>query len=348
MKTLFFCNTNYQLIVAMQIVISLKKEASIIVSNSIKNWKEIISNLKETGLFEQVVYFDVKAKDNSFKLIRQCVYGYVPDEIKNCIFDEFVGFNFDIPSHMVFAFFYKKNRNIVVRKMEEGLMSLNTSETSCRVIDVSVWIRHALHKKNLRSSISGIYCFSPKANTSDIPSIQIPLINKESKIKDYLNKVFCANRKFEYQEKYIFLSCIYDIEGGEAIGEFELAKAIANKVGKNNLLIKVHPRDDKEKYISSGLKVDENSSVPFEVIQINNDFSDKILITTLSGSILNFNSVLENVPISYYGYKLCSLKGNLLALHYKDVLEQYINDSELGLRNIKILESIEELDYGVN
>lgn len=100
--------------------------------------------------------------------------------------------------------------------------------------------------------------------------------------------------------------------------------------------------------ISSGLKVDENSSVPFEAIQINNDFSDKILITTLSGSVLNFNSVLEEVPIAYYGYKLCTLERNTLASHYKGIIEQYINDTDLGLRNIKILESIEELRNGTN
>lgn len=343
MKTLFFCNTNYQLIVAMQIVISLRNDSSIIVTNEIKNCEEIIFNLKETGLFERVAYLDVKSEYNSVELIRQCVFGYAPEEIKDCVFDEFVGFNFDIPSHIVFAFFYSKNRNIVVRKMEEGLMSLNTPESSCRVIEVSTQIRRVLHKRNLRHSVSGVYCFSTKVNKSGIPSIQIPMINKKSKIKDYLNTVFCKNRVFEYKEKYIFLSCIYDVEGGEAIGEFELAKKIADRVGKNNLLIKVHPRDDKEKYIDSGLKVDENSSVPFEVIQINNDFSDKILITTLSGSILNFNSVLEKVPIAYYGYKLCKLEGNTLASHYKSIIEQYVNATDLGLRNIKILESIEEL-----
>ena len=348
MKTLFFCNTNYQLIVAMQISISLKKNSSIIVTNSIKNCEEIISNLKKTKLFEHVTYLDVKTKNNSLELVRRCVFGYVPKEIKDCVFDEFVGFNFDIPSHMVFAFFYGKNRNIDVNKMEEGLMSLNTPEASCRVIEVSRQIRRFLHKRNLRGSISGVYCFSPNVNKSGIPSIQIPLINKNSKIKEYLNTVFCKNRTFEYKEKYIFLSCIYDIEGGEAIGEFELAKAIADKVGKNNLLVKVHPRDDKEKYISSGLKVDENSSIPFEVIQINSDFSSKILITTLSGSVLNFNSVLEEVPIAYYGYKLCTLERNTLASHYKGIIEQYINDTDLGLRNIKILESIEELRNGTN
>lgn len=343
MKTLFFCNTNYQLIVAMQIAVSFDKDCSIIVTNEIKNCDEIARNLRETKLFDKVVCIDVKAVKKSFVLIRQCISGTIPEEIKECVFDEFVGFNLDIPSHIIYAYFYEKNRNIIVNKMEEGLMSLNTPETTCGVIQVAGKIRHFLNKRNLKDIVSGFYCFLPEANKSRIPSIRIPLINQNSEISQYLNMVFCRNTEFTYDEKYIFLSCIYDIEGGEPIGELELAKKIADRVGKENLLVKVHPRDNKEKYINAGLKVDENSVVPFEVIQINNDFSDKILITTLSGSILNFNPVLKNTPTSYYGYELCKLEGNSLASHYRDVLEQYLSDTGLQLRDIHVLKSVEEL-----
>lgn len=343
MQTLFFCNTNYQLLVAVQIALSFQKNGSIIITNEIKNYEDIVIKLRKTKLFERVAYIDVKTAKNPIILTIQCILGMVPQEIKDCVFDEFVGFNLDIPSHIVYAFFYEKNKNIVVNKMEEGLMSLNTPETSCGVLEGSYKIRRLLNKRNLKDVISGFYCFSPKANKSGIPSIQIPLIDYNSRIKEYLNAIFCRNIKSEYNEKYIFLSCIYDVEGGEPIGELELAIKIAERVGKDNLLVKVHPRDDKGKYIRAGLKVDENSVVPFEVIQINNDFSDKILITTLSGSILNFNQVLENTPISYYGYRLCKLEGNPLASHYKDVLEQYLADKELGLRNIHVLKHLEEL-----
>lgn len=343
MKTLFFCNTNYQLIVAVQIALSFNKSGSIIITNEIKNYENIVKNLRKTKLFEQVACIDVKTVKKSITLTIQCILGMVPKEIKKCIFDEFVGFNLDIPSHIVYAFFYKKNKDIVINKMEEGVMSLNTPETSCGVLQASYKIRRLLNKRNMKEVISGFYCFSPKANRSGIPSIQIPLINHSSRIKEYLNTIFCTNIKFEYKEKYIFLSCIYDNEGGNPIGELELAIKIADRVGRDNLLVKVHPRDDKEKYIRAGLKVDENSVIPFEVIQINNDFSDKVLITTLSGSILNFNPVLEKVPISYYGYSLCKLEGNYLASYYKDILEQYLADPELGLRNIYILNKMEEL-----
>lgn len=343
MKTLFFCNTNYQLIIAMQIAVSFDKDCSIIITNEIKNCEEIVKNLCETKLFDRVVCIDVKTAKKSFTLTKQCISGNAPEEIKDCVFDEFVGFNFDIPSHIIYAYFYEKNKKIIVNKMEEGLMSFYTPETTCGVIQTAGKIRRFLKKRNLKDKVSGFYCFLPEANKSGIPSIQIPLINQNSEISQYLNAVFCRNIKFTYKEKYIFLSCIYDIEGGEPIGELELAKMIADRVGKENLLVKVHPRDNKEKYIDAGLKVDENSVVPFEVIQINNDFSDKVLITTLSGSVLNFNSVLEAVPKSYYGYELCKLERNPLALHYKEVLEQYLSDKELGLRNMYVLKSVEEL-----
>lgn len=343
MKTLFFCNTNYQLLVAMQIAVSFNKDCSVIITNEIKNSDELLPRIKDTNLFESVSIFDVKSLAQSLRMIRKCIMGFAPRDIREYTFDEFVGFNMDIPSHMVFAYFYNKNKNIIVNKMEEGLMSLNTPESSCGVLDFSYKVRKVMGRKNLKEIISGFYCFLPQANKTNVLSIQIPLINQNSKIKGYLNDVFCKDSSFAYEEKYIFLSCIYDIEGGEPIGELELAKQIADRVGKENLLIKVHPRDNKDKYINAGLKVDENSVVPFEVIQINNDFSDKVLITTLSGSVLNFNPVLENVPKCYYGYNLCQLENNPLALHYKKILEDYLKNEKLGLRNIKVLERIEEL-----
>lgn len=343
MKTLFLCNTNYQLIVAIQIALSFKKECSIIITNQIRNWKDIVRNLKMLKLFDRVSCIDVRTAKKSSILTIQCILGKAPDEIKDCFFDEFVSFNMDIPSHIVFAFFYQKNKDIVVNKMEEGVLSINTPDTSCGVIKASYKIRRFLNKRNLKDIISGLYCFSPNINRSGIPSIQIPLISSNSRIREYLNAIFCRNTKFEYKEKYVFLSCIYDVEGGTPIGELELAKRIADRVGKDNLLVKVHPRDEKEKYIRAGLRVDKNSEIPFEVIQINTDFSNKVLITTLSGSILNFNQAMENAPISYYGYKLCKLDGNPLASHYRDVLEQYLADKKLGLRNIYVMNRMEEL-----
>lgn len=343
MRTLFFCNTNYQLITAIQITKSLKKNASVVVTNEIKNVDEICERLAWENIFEMVLTIDVKSKLSSSTILKRCVSGWLPDNLKGKRFDEFVGFNLDIPSHFIYAGLFNENKDISVNKMEEGLLSYNTLETTCSVLSLSWKVRKLLGKANLREVAEGFYCFQPQAYTGTLNQIRIPKIDAASDIKDSLARIFTPNGISSYSEKYVFLSCVYDFEGGEPIGELELAKLICEKVGNENLIVKVHPRDDTNRYKNAGLKVDTNSKVPFEVIELCADFKDKVLITTLSGSLLNFNPVLENPIRSIYGYKLCNLANNHLAQHYSGVLTGYLDNRAIGLRNIEVARSMEDI-----
>nr|WP_288723694.1 polysialyltransferase family glycosyltransferase [uncultured Sellimonas sp.] len=344
-KRLIFCNTLYQLIVAIQITLSFEGYTYLILTTEMKNVEQIQKKLYKTGVIKEVVIFDTSVKKTSIQIIKECVCGVKPDGMKEDKFDEFIGFNFDLPSHAIFAWAYKKNKNISVNKMEEGLLSYHTPDTLCRALSISCKIRKMLGMENLRPCAKMFYCFAPEIYHGTLRPKQIPKIKTtDSRIREILNIVFLEKEIKPYKEKYIFLPSIYDVEGGDPIGELELAQKIASKVGIDDLIVKVHPRDDESRYIKSNLKIDRNSGIPWEVIQINLDFSDKVVITTLSGSVLNFNPVLENVGKSYYGYKLCDLDNNDLALHYRDVLEGYLNNFSLGLRNIKVLENVEEID----
>ena len=343
-ERVFICNTVYQLIVAIRIHMSIKGESYLVVTNQINNILQISERIKDTELFKKVIIGDVKTNKSSARLIKECIWGANIKELDDLKIDELICFNFDIFSHSIYAQLFKNNRNIVINKMEEGLLSYNTPTSTCRVLKVSNTIRKILGKQSLREQVEGFYCFLPTAYRGALNTIQISRISQNDlEIRRLLNHIFILQKIEPYKEKFIFLSCIYDIEGGNAIGELALAKRIADYVGSDNFIVKVHPRDDKQKYIEAGLKVDRNSDIPWEVVQINLDFSNKTLITTLSGSILNFNPVLETVPKSYYGYNMCQLNGNHLASHYKCVLENYLSNDSLGLRNIQILESFEEL-----
>lgn len=343
MKTLFFCNTNYQLITAIQITISFKKSASVILTDEIKNASDLGNRLVAANLFEKVAVINVKNKQNSLIILKKCFFGWIPDNLKSMDFDEFVGFNLDIPSHFIFASLFKKNKNVVVNKMEEGLLSYSTPETTCRVLSLSWKLRKFFGKPNLREKAYGFYCFQPQAYSGDLKTICIPKIESTDTIKKSLESIFAPNGVSRYKEKYVFLSCVYDFEGGQPIGELNLASAIANMVGKENLIVKVHPRDNAERYVKAGLRVDTNSRVPFEVIELCSDFKDKVLITTLSGSLLNFNSVLENPIRGIYGYKLCDLEINDLAKHYSGVLAGYLNNCAVELRNIEVAQKLEDI-----
>jgi len=343
MKTLFFCNTNYQLIVAIQITRSLNKDADVILTNEIRNVDEICERLIRKKIFKTVSTMNVKIKVSSSTIIKRCVFGWIPENLKGIKYDEFVGFNLDIPSHYIYAAICSVNKSVVVNKMEEGLLSYNTADTRCKVLDTALRIRKLIGKTNLKEVVEGFYCFQPQAYTGNLRPVCIPRIEISSTITDSLEKVFAPEGVRTYSEKYVFLSCVYDFEGGDPIGELELAKKICKIVGKENFIVKVHPRDDVKRYVNAGLTVDMNSKVPFEVIELCTDFKDKVLITTLSSSLLNLNPVLENPIKSIYGYKLCNLTNNPLAQHYSSVLKEYLENKSLGLRNIFIAESMEEI-----
>lgn len=352
---LFFCNTYYQLITAVQIKLTLKlnDRATVIITDHSANADIIADRLRETNVFEYVYYMKTKVSPEdvtlSFRLkaIRDGIFGRLPEGMnKKDYFDEIIGFNMDLATHYVYASLLKRNKNIVCNRMEEGLLSYQTPSASNGVLSTIYKLRKFLCKRNLRENIAGFYCFNPEVYYGKLSPIAVPKIGKENTVlKSVLESLFLIDKKIEpYKQKYIFLSCIYDIEGNTPIGELDLAKQIADVVGKENILIKVHPRDDISKYETAGLTVDKNSSVPWEVVCIEQDFSQHVFITTLSGSILNVSAMLSSAPTSFYGYPLCATEKNQLAVHFKKVIEDYLANPEFKAKNIKILHHTNELN----
>ena len=74
----------------------------------------------------------------------------------------------------------------------------------------------------------------------------------------------------------------------------------------DNLLIKVHPRDNTGEFEKSGLNVYPGSDVPWEAIQLNYDFSNHVFLTCTSNSILSVDVMLEKGPEVYFLYNLCN------------------------------------------
>lgn len=346
-KVLFVCNTNYQIIVAIKITLSYNYKSTLILTENLKGADSVKNKLEMQNVFDSVFVIKEKKK-TSFGHILDCVFGIRLE--KNEFYDEFIAFNFDILTHKIFATVNKKNENIVISQMEEGVISYKTEDTTCGVLNVSYKLRKLFKKDNLKAGIKSFYCFYPKAYNGKYQTIKIPnLSDADIKCREIITNVFTSgiSQKCDGEEycgeKYIYLPSIYDIEGGTPIGELELAKRIADYVGKDNLLVKVHPRDNMQRYIEQGLHVDNNSKTPFEAILIKYDFSKKIFITTLSGSLLNINPLFSNPPVSFYAYNLCDLSNNRLALHYKKVVDSFINSKDITLKNLRILNSLEEL-----
>ena len=136
-----------------------------------------------------------------------------------------------------------------------------------------------------------------------------------------------------------------DFEGGVPIGEYAVVEQVARLVGKDNLLIKQHPRDPRTLYRDNGFHVDDNSAVPWEAIQLSMDFHDHVLLTATSTAPLSS----YNAPAVCYLYPLCSVSQNSAVHGAVSTLERLLREPSIAgkLRRVHVIRKIEEiLDAG--
>lgn len=351
-KVLIICNTYYQLIVAIQLKLTIKQNdyVHVVLTNKSKNADQIYSRLSAMDLFEKITYLDVEMSSehkvpflNSVKCLIWGVYGKWKKKFDEYAkYDELLSYNLDLPAHFLYAILYNRNPKIEVNQFEEGVFSYDTEVESCNVLRLLYKMRKLMRKKNLRESVMHYYCFNPIFYKRDLQTVQIPKLGQDEKVKKVLRDIFVPSGKIdEYNEKYILLTCIYDLEGGGAIGELEVARKIADVVGMDNLIVKVHPRDDSKRFIDLGFKVDVNSTVPWEIIQMNLDFSEKVIMTTLSCSPISLSAISEEEMKAMYLFPLCSLDNNQLAKHYSNVITQRIEEiNSLTQSEIQIIDDL--------
>ncbi len=102
-------------------------------------------------------------------------------------------------------------------------------------------------------------------------------------VKRTLLEVYSSDEPIE--EPFIYLEDFFFADRCIS-NDFALFEQVAALVGKENLLVKRHPRDDYNRFEAFGYKTMENSVVPWEIQLLANDLSHKVLVSVSSTSIL--------------------------------------------------------------
>ena len=360
-RRLIIVNTYYQLIVAIQMkcTIFCDDEVVLLLSNHSNNAEEVYKRIKAIGIFDESYFIQSKGfldeitiknhiqdlYDFSFKVKNR--FSFYLKDVNNLYFDEILTYNFARDIIGLFSTLYEFNNNLLLSIFEEGILSYNFSfdeGISFKMIKALRWL---LGKKNAVNTIKYFYCFYHDFYKGNLITAIIPSVKKDSKCVSAIKEIFEFNMNENYKQKFIYFTSVYDFEGGEPIGEFKIVKKVQEIVGKDNLLIKVHPRDCRDVYNKSFFNVDSNSDVPWEVIQLSMDFSEKVFLTTTSGSVLA-GSLLVDKPVQiYYLYKLCSFEKNTNAYKSVQTIKKLINDDKMCelFKNVRVIESLEELSY---
>lgn len=345
-KILCVCNTYYQLITIIQLKSTLFKNdyVGVLVSDHSRNTGKIVQNLKELKCFEEVEFIGTKNLDyGEHGMIRKIIEIFLTQRGKvacnirlldEVIFDEFMYFNNGLSTVAISENLYKKNNQVTCSQYEESILSYDVAARhgNFRELSKKMKVVYLLQmitgKKRVSDLCQRFYCYYPEYYRGKFDTVKIPRLNENKKFKETLSKVFQLDkRRIEYKQKYIFFSSVGDFEGGHPIGEADLVKQIAELVGKENLLVKVHPRDNTGTFEKAGFKIDENSDVPWEAIQLNYDFSSHVFLTATSTSVLTINLLLERRPKVYFLYPLCDIDGNKAIKNSVESINKLFDDA---------------------
>lgn len=360
-EVVFLCNTYYQLIVAVQLRLTQfrKDKAYLILTDHSKNAKGVAKRAASAECFDNVYYINVKSLDKDKHNIKDAtgaisagVSGNVKglSDIDKLRCDEFIYYNLCISTVIIFGKLNKLNKSLKCSRMEEGILSygmkFHDGDEKLPVRIRAIFkIRKFLGRKNLPECVRDFYCFYPGMYHGKLNPVKISEVSLSLEIKDILAKVF--NLSFEdneYQEKYIFFTSVGDFEGDTPIGEINIVKKVAKLVGKNNLLIKQHPRDNRDVFQKEGFHVDHNSAVPWEAIQLSKDFREKVLLSINSTSILSSVLMIENGPKVAYLYPLCDFWRNEQVKKNVENLQVLLDEQDiLESEKITIINKLEEI-----
>lgn len=167
---------------------------------------------------------------------------------------------------------------------------------------------HTIYQESDRfiNNISEILLYEPELYSggekrffSVIPKIK----DSDIKFANLLKAIFgeCIMPK----EKYIFFNECFAIEK-KVSNDIQILDSIAQKVGKENITVKLHPRASygEELYQLHGYSIFAESTVPWEMFVLSANIENKVLISVSSNTLINPHIVFDKKVRALYLWKV--------------------------------------------
>ena len=319
-RIICLCTTYFQLITAIQMRRTLfsEDEFTVVMTSDSNGGRAVSDRLRETGIFDEVYYVERtrvamadfrSAGQKAERFLNYFVKGSYVSYLKKP-YDLFLTYNLYWYSFMMFNALQQDNPAVKVAKYEEGILSYFVDD---RRFEYRYFKRIAKIKKFLRQPVifdrlHTFYCYYPEFYEGNLSTAKIPpMEHGDAWLRDTMCTLFDVDPdKLVYDRKFLYFASMLDSEvvAGES-GEFDILKEIVDVVGADNIMVKLHPREnDPQRYRDLGVAIDANSDIPFEVIRLVKDFSDKIFLTCLSSSTINLATILPKRSKTYLTYGL--------------------------------------------
>ncbi len=305
MNGIFLCKTPYQILAATRLAMTQYKEdaADIAVFDTISNYQTLLEPLRASGVYRHVYEYhsrDLDLLTGSARRFRPLFYR--PD----CFWEkpyDFVCFanSLEWVENAIIRAMRRDNPRLSLYWYEDGFScySPNCGQSIAQL--KSNGLRGLYHRRIYSQylHLDGMYVFSPELLEwqPECPVFPIEKIGPEDKAYwQAVNGIFGYDHlQDRYEQPCIFFEESYYADGVD-VGDVDLVTRLAEEIGKDNLLVKIHPRNPVNRFAQLGFHTNRDTVVPWELIAINIDLEDKLLLTIASGSALTALVNLRTQP----------------------------------------------------
>ena len=322
---LIMCSSSYQILVAMRIIEEKYKEDNIdiLITDTIAQSDSLYERMKRETVFSNVYLWKVKGKIDFSKkqLLRDAISGYkrsfvlVSDcECRNKSYDVFLYASLSLFAMHLGNVLLHNNKKLKIEMFEDGF-STYSAYTGAFFNNIN-FKRRFLRKLFFKTS--ALYVFNPEI-MSWKPQFDLYKICPEFKgaCLETINRVFdYYSLKDNYEASVIFFEESYAADGRK-IDDVELVESIAEYVGKDNIFVKIHPRNPTNRFSKRGYRTNSNISIPWEVILINKSFDHTVFVTLASNAAMNPFFLFQKKTPSFLLFNCTSTPDAL----YKQIIE---------------------------
>jgi len=315
-KNVIVCNTLFQIIIAAHLRLTVLRGefVDIIVSNHTKNSRDITKNIEKLNLFDNVIFIkNKKTLQKGNGVLSKISYGIkrVFETLNNIVvvnkicrknnYDCLLINNISIFTMLFYKKLLSKNKNTELCLFEEGLGTYSNAYTNAD--KPNSLHRKLINRTGIIANFNKLYLMFPDLLEWSAPNaeiVQLPKINvNDSRFVSTINIIFDIKEiKDKYDKPIIFFEESHFTDGF-AVSDIDLVNQIADIVGKENIMIKLHPRTSVNRFKTLGYKTNSDTNIPWEVVALNQDLANKTLITISSGSVLS--------PFLYFGIDIKSI-----------------------------------------
>lgn len=281
MKLAFICWTPLHIINILNVVENYytDEKKDLYVYAEFNGASEYYQRLKDLNVFNNVLLIDPVDMGNSFdrKLALLTGKSKMLDDA-NVVYDQIFIQGENYFSKILFSSVHKKNADVCLNYIEDGIGAYLSEQIFSSSVSKKSIINRINPNSIFAKDVKYSYVYRPDLLMYKKQGARkIPAIKKNSIVAKQIRSVF-ELETVDLKDRSVYFDQPL-LKDGFGIDEAEVAKKIRMINLKRDLLVKLHPRSISSQYNNQEVL---KSQLPFEVLMLENDFSNTVLLSPLS------------------------------------------------------------------